>query len=740
MRSRQNEHDRGRSRCKALRLLWCLTILAGPPSVLTFSSLTISVLTMRSAFAFTSKGHDIIEATAYRHLLERTNIARLSAIAGRPFSGKDALDILIAYRILDEPHDWKSGPTNDPLKSLPIVRSGNLDYILSRQFEGNSQCFHFLARSSDVYWDTTTDPTYGYPHMLYDSAYPRCVAFLTSRFEGVLNNALAARAGDHDVYSLLHSVADSYCSAHVARIVGDADSNWRILYCKVWEPTAFIPYLFHPEAERFFGGPWGHKLTDERDEDYWNNNVADSTCSIAKNPYQVDDDCLSPRGKEAVAATEELLIVLAENVLRERIYHRIDTAFEHASWNAYLAHYFAGWKGVAPARLLRPDEREWRPLFHAGIEYHPSSITLPAGAMQKAATTDRGRPMMLVRDYTADFNLDIPMGVLGPVLPGVMVDYGERQYEGGLTDRGRSTSPILRVGYSLAFEFADDFAIRMTPFEREFLLAPGHKGETRNLVSFLEIEGIIDRHFWFRAEAPRFTAQGWLPNDYGIAAGYSEGWDFGKWFSEVTGSGKPLPLAGKEWHVPSGPNTNQEIDQAKLGSGMSMSATIFNMEFNPYANQLYGISAQLLWDRNSSGERTKGFADGLELDYMLPDAWRDEPAPTAATLGNPVMLPQPEAPAIAEAGYILRYYLSPHFAITALPIEAVKPIDGTEPHPAGNFAWDCQSTLGIMALLMHTDFTLGLVRISWRDALAHKSPFYQDLPAGLRIGANFFIP
>ena len=26
---------------------------------------------------------------------------------------------------------------------------------------------------SDVYWDTTTDPTYGYPHMLYDSAYPR---------------------------------------------------------------------------------------------------------------------------------------------------------------------------------------------------------------------------------------------------------------------------------------------------------------------------------------------------------------------------------------------------------------------------------------------------------------------------------------------------------------------------------------------------------------------------------------
>ncbi len=210
----------------------------------------------------------------------------------------------------------------------------------------------------------------------------------------------------------------------------------------------------------------------------------------------------------------------------------------------------------------------------------------------------------------------------------------------------------------------------------------------------------------------------------------------------MTGSGKPLPLAGNEWHVPSGPNTNQEIDRAKLGSGMSMSATIFNMEFNPYANQLYGISAQLLWDRNSSGERTKGFADGVELDYMLPDAWRDAdawPTPPAAPASS-AMLPTPDAPGIAEAGYILRYYLSPHFAITALPIEVVKPIGGTEPHPAGNFAWDCQSTLGIMALLMHTDFTLGLVRISWRDALARKSLFYQDLPAELRIGANFFIP
>src|SRR5438105_1796625 len=114
-------------------------------------------------FAFTSNGHNVIETAAYRHLLAQSNVDRLSMIAGHPFSGKDALDALIAYRILDRPHEWPEGGSRDPLKSLPVVRSGNLDFILSRQFEGNSQCFHFMARSSDVYWDTTTDPTYGYP-------------------------------------------------------------------------------------------------------------------------------------------------------------------------------------------------------------------------------------------------------------------------------------------------------------------------------------------------------------------------------------------------------------------------------------------------------------------------------------------------------------------------------------------------------------------------------------------------
>ncbi len=652
----------------------------------------------QGAQAFTANGHDVIEATAYRHLLAQANIRRLSAIAGHVVSGKDALDLLIAYRILARPRDWKDGPVTDVLNTLPVLRSGNLDYILSRQFEGNSQCFHFMARASDIYWDTTTDPTYHYPHMLYDSAYPRCIAFLTSTFRVVLNNALAARAGNHDAYALMHCIADSYCSAHT-----DRDSNWTIIYLKVWEPTAFVPFLLHPYAERFWGGPWGHKLVDKRDAGYWDNSVVDPTCSSATNPYQVHYECLSRRAKEAVTAIQDLLIVLAENVLRERMYHGIDTTFERTSWHDYLATYFMGWKGLAPIRELRPDEREWMPLLHAGIEYHPTTI---------AATT--------VTDLTADVNLDLPLGYIAPITPGIMIGAGKRYFPGG------ASGNLLQFGLDIAFEFADDFEIRMSPFEREILLAPTVDGlsRARNVVSFFQIEGILDRHFWVRLEAPRFSNLGWVPNDFAVAAGYSDGFNFAQWFTEHIGSDEPQQPAGSLWHVPS----PEEIRTATLGSGMSLSASPIDMEFTPYAEQLFGASLQLLWDRNSSGERYNGFANGIDLAFS-PFPLQLKDADEAVASGG-----------IADAGYILRYYFGPHLALTMEPVDGMYATDGSQPHPSGNLRWDVQSTIGIMALLMHTDLTVGIARISWRDLLAKKNPFYQELPAQLRIGANIFVP
>src|SRR5579871_6410952 len=151
---------------------------------------------------------------------------------------------------------------------------------------------------------------------------------------------------------------------------------------------------------------------------------------------------------------------------------------------------------------------------------------------------------------------------------------------------------------------------------------------------------------------------------------------------------------------------------AKLGNAVSFSITPVNFEFNRYANRLYGGSLQLMFDRNKSGERNPGLANGFELDYSLS----------------------------GELGYILRYYFSPHFAITSEPVDYVHSFSGADPHPSGDLTWDVQSTAGVMVLLTHSDVTLGLMRVSWRDVFAKQSPFYQGMPAGLRIGGNFYVP
>ncbi|HWF44262.1 MAG TPA: hypothetical protein VG537_06445 [Candidatus Kapabacteria bacterium] len=645
------------------------------------------------SYGWIVEGHNIIEAAAYRRLLASSDIERLSKIAGHPFSGKDALDLLIAFRILDKPHRWGEKVNDDPLLSMPIVRSGNLDMVLSRQFEGNSQCFHFMAEASDVYWDTTTDPTYHYPHMLYDSAYPRCIAFITSMFNVILNNVEASHAGDHDVYGLIHCIADSYSAAHVDRDT----ATWKIIHLNVWQPTAFIPYFFHPQAEPFYHDDSHHKARDQRDLDYFIHPIVNSTCSNYISPWQVDDDCLSERALKAVETVEELLIVLSECVLHNQKVGHEDRPYENSVWQTYVETYFVGWKSQAPIRMLRPDEREWRPLLQMGIE--------------DRSTTDGIRAY----DYTARVNLDIPIAVIAPLTAGIDVAYGLREFQ------DHSSSPILKVGYSLVFQLNEEFQVRSTPLMREFVLSKQYADRSRYLISFLDLEAIIDRRLYIRLEPPRFGTSGWVPNDYGLAVGYTNKFDLGRWFSEHFSRYDSQQPEGAAWEVPS----EDVIKHSDLGSGMSFSGSAIDYIFNRYYNSILGISALVVWDRNTSGVRKKGFANGAEIDYFLP-------LERASAASHPAQS--------LRLGYLLRYYLTRDLAITTEPVMGVKPFPATEPHPSGDLSWDVQSTVGMVFIMGHSDFTLTLMRVSWRDLVAHQWPFYQNFPAGFRIGANFYIP
>ena len=301
----------------------------------------------------------------------------------------------------------------------------------------------------------------------------------------------------------------------------------------------------------------------------------------------------------------------------------------------------------------------------------------------------------------ARLNLDIPIAVISPLTTGIDVAYGIREFQ------DHASAKVLKIGYSLVFQLSEGIQFRSTPLLREFVLDKQYSNQSRYLLSFLDFEAVIDRRIFFRLESPHYSTNGWVPHDYGIEIGYSNKWDLGRWYSDHLQTYHDRAAKDDAWEVP----TEEQIKHSYLGSGMSFSATVIDYEFNPYFNPIFGISALVVWDRNSGGVRKPGFANGIELDYAHA----------------------------LELGYLLRYYLTNNIAITTEPLDGVKPFP-TQPHPSGDLTWDIQSTAGIIFIMGHSDFTLTLMRLSWRDLVAKQWPFYQDFPAGLRIGANFYVP
>ncbi len=102
--------------------------------------------------AHTTRGHNVIEAAAYKNLLKKNkgDIPRFP-----DYSGKEILEYLIAQRILRTPPCYPVSRQLDPaclnymhqdsLRWLPVIGSGDMDAIMYRQFSENGQNFHFMA-------------------------------------------------------------------------------------------------------------------------------------------------------------------------------------------------------------------------------------------------------------------------------------------------------------------------------------------------------------------------------------------------------------------------------------------------------------------------------------------------------------------------------------------------------------------------------------------------------------------
>jgi hypothetical protein len=263
----------------------------------------------RPARAFELAGHDTIEASAYRRILE------LGQVPGTGVSGRVLLASLIAEGALFVPPCFdRSDPRGDcgpegrldlPLQFWPHVGSGAPDLIINRQINEQGQCQHFMAQTSDGL--TPVDPRLGVAVGLATEAYRRCMRLLSTAYEGILRDPRFANWHLVGMYALMHAVEDSFSAAHTDR---EQDGAGGIVHLLSWKLIDWPAY--------FKRGMWSfppatvHAVSDKRDYEWLRASARapdGRPCDEIFNPYAVPEACLTDRARAAVSAVEDLLVL-----------------------------------------------------------------------------------------------------------------------------------------------------------------------------------------------------------------------------------------------------------------------------------------------------------------------------------------------------------------------------------------------------------------------------------------------
>jgi len=211
------------------------------------------------AWGFDPVGHDIIEATAYRRLLEATEVP------GTGVSGRALLAALIAEKVLSAPPCFDESPGGGcrpeavrvaPLRAWPHLGSGAADLLIDRQLDEHGQCQHFMAETADG--RSAIDPRLGVPGALATTAYSRCVRILGAVLDNILRHPRLSSWRVAGMYVLIHAVEDSFSPAHARR-----DQAGRIVHLMSWKLIDWPVYLWHGHLD--FPAETHHAITDPRD-------------------------------------------------------------------------------------------------------------------------------------------------------------------------------------------------------------------------------------------------------------------------------------------------------------------------------------------------------------------------------------------------------------------------------------------------------------------------------------------
>ena len=535
------------------------------------------------ASAFDSKGHVVIEALAYRSLIEGHD--------GRP-PQPDVLKDLFNDGDLAAPICFGLGSTppaycadaaaRNPLLAWPQPRTDEPDAAFRRQFSDPGQCFHFMATLEDA--QSERIPGTEISRALAVDAVVRCRDLLDGLLRQiVIDGGPGTRRSAYGLYELMHAIGDSFSGAHSARRSGGRE----IEYLRVWKPLEKIAHIPTERSARIPSAAY-HKWDDHRDKDYVDQDrvlPSGRRCKdVVDFPYEVPYECLAEPGDQARLALVELLVLVRDLRLEHRSAGAAADANPERSpvWLAYKDRWFSGVYVCQGAECQTKQPADLQPgaygLVGISATYNPTRGFLD--------TTARAA---LLR-YSSELN---------PFVYGVHADLGFRRFDagGGAGLFGLGLDLVLPLGKRASLGFTP--AVWRLVFDKEqiatdlasrFFLFSMRVGDRL----FLTVNGPIEVNW-------RKPAVEW---SFGVGLAYAPGRSQSAAGAILQRHSEKVDRRDDDWSPPAAPYGRLLGRTASL----YVTATAMTVETPEPAvpGRLYGlgsIGGNLMWDRDRWGGR-----------------------------------------------------------------------------------------------------------------------------------------
>ena len=293
-----------------------------------------------SASAFDSKGHVVIEALAYRTIVEGRE-----GLPPRPEVLRDLLNdgALVPPLCFGwggaAPGYCEGAAESNPLLEWPKPLTDQPDAAFRRQFSDAGQCFHFMAKLDDA--ETEKIGGTPIPRSLGIAALVRCRDLADNLLrQVVIDGGPGTRRSGYGLYELMHAIGDSFSGAHTQRRPGSHE----IEELRVWKPLTRLPGL-PTKAQAAIPDTAFHNWNDNRDKTYVieDREVEGRRCKdLVNDPYMVPYECLSEEGDLARQAIVDLLVLVRDLRVAQLAAPGTDSSPERSdAWRAYKEKWFA---------------------------------------------------------------------------------------------------------------------------------------------------------------------------------------------------------------------------------------------------------------------------------------------------------------------------------------------------------------------------------------------------------------